>query len=960
MKKFLSLMLTLALIITTLALPITASAEDIALESPGNITVNYTLPTDSVHPGDIFDVTVKLTASAETTKTTVNGYVLDFDYDASKLVLQNETTDASSSDPEIKINTKAGGTDKFIRISSTTQKVLDETTKSIDVTTLKFKVAENVDVNSPYSFVLRSDNATRTSVSLYDTDTKETDGYRGSKILSKTAEETKVTFTANTYTIKKGDTSIENDKTYYGIKEAETYTIAGTNIETVNVKKGEEIIEASKGEDGKYTFTAEIPTVATTYTITVKVIGKDPVTTTFTITNEEVNVAIGIDDSINIPDTGLVPGAELTVPVSVTGVGGAIKAAMISFKVEYDNNVLELNTTDLDTNVTCSNGIFTYGDNNAGPEVLITENGKVFANLKFTVKNDLAAGFGEKSVKIVPKGLALAKDIDPGKDSIGVNTDIRYFVVVPTAAFAVAAPDSNVTTWTKDVYNVTINDVKDGAKVRYAVVNSETLNEEQKTQSGLATLYGTEENITGTTFKINQAGKYYAVIAMIGGEHAKVYQLITVDSKDTIKSLYDSVKPEVDDTAITVEGVKASDDAGFDFKLNGLLISKQEGLSIVNKLEYALSNTETIADDKWTNVDGFSKDNLANTNINLKDMNFNGKIYFRATDEAGNVSDNSAGVALKLDKDAPVITNIEKSSITAEGKYTLSSTVTDEGSNITGEALTAKWYKQEKTEGATVLDNVADIEALTDTGTLEIGESGAVSFDVLTDGIYYIVATDAAKHKAFKYIDVVVGKASVSALLVKVYANGEAKQGAFFATGDDKLAPFSDSNGTFMYVSPTVADAATGYKNEIALKKTVDGGEETSVDFTNGMSITDKGDYTLTIKTVSNSNANNYDTAVYKFKVVDSQAGMVSPSGVNYYDIVDYSMIMGIASKSTAEAKVLPGQGSKFSGIYAGDLNGNFEYDTEDYTAVINALRANDDIGTYKFNIMNGTATQGN
>lgn len=77
MKKFLSLMLTLALIITTLALPITASAADIDLMAVGDqtITISYDAQfnnaaisgTNKVKPGDSFTVDVKIAAERDTT-----------------------------------------------------------------------------------------------------------------------------------------------------------------------------------------------------------------------------------------------------------------------------------------------------------------------------------------------------------------------------------------------------------------------------------------------------------------------------------------------------------------------------------------------------------------------------------------------------------------------------------------------------------------------------------------------------------------------------------------------------------------------------------------------------------------------------------------------------------------------------------------------------------------------------
>ena len=94
MKKFLSLMLTLALIITTLALPITASAADISLQAAvegKSIAVSYTPSVSTVHPGDKFTIAVKATP---TENITVDSYEVDINYDGTQFTLNNAESDA--------------------------------------------------------------------------------------------------------------------------------------------------------------------------------------------------------------------------------------------------------------------------------------------------------------------------------------------------------------------------------------------------------------------------------------------------------------------------------------------------------------------------------------------------------------------------------------------------------------------------------------------------------------------------------------------------------------------------------------------------------------------------------------------------------------------------------------------------------------------------------------------------
>ena len=60
MKKVLSLVLSLALIIATMALPISASAASIDLldKAENTMTMSYEVSPATVHPGDSFDVVV--------------------------------------------------------------------------------------------------------------------------------------------------------------------------------------------------------------------------------------------------------------------------------------------------------------------------------------------------------------------------------------------------------------------------------------------------------------------------------------------------------------------------------------------------------------------------------------------------------------------------------------------------------------------------------------------------------------------------------------------------------------------------------------------------------------------------------------------------------------------------------------------------------------------------------------
>ena len=369
MKKFLSLMLTLALIITTLALPITASAADISLQgvATGSITVSYTPSASTVHPGETFTIGVKATPSEDIT---LDSYVVDIKYDGTQFTLNNEVTD------DLK-KFDSDTTNAYVRLISEANQAVTASA-GLDLVTLNFTVKTTA-VPSPYTTCILGDD---TAFNVKNGNT--IDWF----VLGSNITDTQVTTTVaeNTYSVKIDGNELVPGKTYYKTSGV-TVSVTGTGIESVKVN--EESLTA--GGDGAYT--KEL-TVGSEYTVKVKVIGKDEESKSFTLNTETIAAKLITDFAAN--ELGYKKGDNFSVPVKITGLGTSAQAAMVSFKVEAAAG-LTLDTTALGAGVTydAENKTVMYG-NTAGETGL--GNDALVATLKFNVED--AAVYGVNSVTI--------------------------------------------------------------------------------------------------------------------------------------------------------------------------------------------------------------------------------------------------------------------------------------------------------------------------------------------------------------------------------------------------------------------------------------------------------------------------------------------------------------------------------------------------------------------------------
>lgn len=894
MKKFLSLMLTLALIITTLALPITASAADISLQgvATGSITVSYTPSASTVHPGETFTIGVKATPSADIT---LDSYVVDINYDGTQFTLNNEeTADLKKFD--------SNTTNAYVRLISETKDQSVTADEGLQLVTLSFTVKTDAVASSYTTCILGDDTA-------FNVKNGNTIDWF---VLGSNIRDDKVTTTVaeNTYTVKIDGNELVSGKTYYKTSGV-TVSVTGTGIESVKVN--EESLTA--GGEGAYT---KVLTEGGEYTVKVKVIGKSEESKSFTLNTETIAAKLITDFAAN--ELGYKKGENFSVPVKITGLGTSAQAAMVSFKVEAAAG-LTLDTTALGTGVTydAENKTVMYG-NTTGETGL--GNDALVATLKFNVED--AAVYGVNSVTISEAKLALVKDIDPTADSIGNEINTQKVVVVPTATFGALPADITTAAWTNNNYTVAVTPADAAVSVKYLAVG-ELTSVETTTQSGLKAIYDNAQAVAAATVTVDSENNY-VIVARVGDDPA-VYQHVGTLTPGT-NAWYDKTAPTVDITGIAaVTGVKNSK-GGYVFDITGL--AKSDARSGLDKIEYSLNGVE------------YTVFGLDVTSITIPEQNFSGNVTFKVTDKAGNTAV-SDGFALKLDMDDPTVTGMAVGAVQADGSKDITANVADVGSGVTGGAITVAVYKGEA--GSAALSDISAIETLEKVADAALNE-GVATYKTTTAGRYYFVAADAAEHKAFASVDVAFETLSeASGIKVKVYASAADYAAGFKKTDDSALADFGGTNGSFRYVAIKADAAVTGYSNSLTLAK--DGAEATA--YTEETPITEAGNYVLTVTTTHGVNAADTKSATYKFSIV-VESDMPSPNGDKRFNIIDFAMVRQLVELG----KALPTAENGFSGgIFSGDVTGDLTVNGDDYADIIRSVRAGEKPGAYTFNVFN-------
>lgn len=920
MRKFLSLMLAMALIITTLALPVSVSAA--AGKSDANITVSYTTDlgeATEVHPGDTFNLTVNITSDKNVTLSAYEIYVA---YD------KNDYTITAASDASYSIvESKWGYTGNLIAMSKNTDTELTAAT-AVAVATIPVTVASGATVNEASGFV----KPTTGFVDMF----VEGGTAEGTKECNFSDSELSYTINANTSSITIDGKGYEPNKLYINANGV-TFRVTGTNIESVTYKQTDAVTPTgiTVPLTGKTSAEITTPLTAGAYEVSVKLTGvADAVKYTFRVSQEVVSGEIAINFTPKAE--GYKAGESFEVPVNISGIGEN-KKGMASFDLVYDSARLELTTTTAE-NITIAPGeagkaSVSFGTSSTAASFPATGDGN-FVTLAFSVKSD--AEIGKADITISNAQLTVKNDTDDivyENNSSKITKDSTTVVVVPNIFATVDT--SAVTDWTNTSYDVTVNPVSAPAdqaiSFKYVLLDGAANYADQNALKGA---YESEaaKAVTGNKIAIDTDSKHYAIISEFNG----VYSLV----KDLVPGIdiwYDGTAPTINNAELAKNNMDSFAKSK-DVTVTDLAIDAGGSNGVTYKYLVVTDGTTPTAETTgWTDV----SDTISFTESKV------GKLYIMATDKAGNATVSTEDVNIKVDNDNPTLT-ASAGNDTADGTP-ITISATDTTSNVTVKV----YFSETDVDASTLTDS-----NLKQTYPAE-GEEASKNINKIYyatgSGFYYISATDEAGNNS-DVAKVQVTRATVdntSTLSVKVISTSTEVANVFDKVTESNTA----SNGTFGYVGIKVAAPAENLKNTITATR---GGEPLILDNASDLTaeytheFTEAGEYELTVVTVHSTNTDAKATATYKFTIAADQKAMVSPSGDNRYNSLDYVMMRKVAAN--AELNGIPTEVYGFEGKYSGDLDGNFKTTTEDVNAILASIKEARIPGYYNFGIMNGTA----
>ncbi len=500
MKKCLSLIVVFALILTTLAMPMTASAYDISLMADnGDISITFGVPAEPVHPGETFDVVVKATATGADVVATEAQVEIAFNNSAFTYAGVEGLADKAE------INAFSNYV-QYLLVDGRVTVGAEEVT----LATLQFTVNENATATA-YAFNLDANGDTY----FY---------FGNGSWYTATATPSNVTVEENTAKAMVGAVELQ-EKTYY--QSSLTIDIVGGTSATI--KEGEKEAEAIVDNQVILSTTAD-------YVLTIKVYGADDVVYNFALNT--ATVAAVLETELTVDIEGYEKGDSFVIPVTIKGLDN-LAADMVSFDVVYDAG---LTMVAEGTEITYTGNSVVYG--NGGTATLT--NGNV-ATLTFTVADN--AEYGIKTIKLANPQMSLANDgIDPSGSNIQVDGKTHTITVIPSDDFAKITTDLGALGWTNQP--VTVEYASDyDAEVKYlkAAADAEY---DTTTQAGLGVIFN-DDAADVQPVNVNAEGTYY-VVAKIGNVYQLVAELTSEDAK------FDATSPVVDASGLDMNAYASS------------------------------------------------------------------------------------------------------------------------------------------------------------------------------------------------------------------------------------------------------------------------------------------------------------------------------------------------------------------------------------------------------------------
>lgn len=877
-------MLAVALVLTTLVVPMAVSA------TTDSVDIVMTPSATAVKNGETFTVTVSAKATGEeATAVNVDAMAVYVDFPSTAF----EFVSAEPEQGEIKNATLAGTSATVLEYLYTSENdSLSVTPEGVELYTVTFKAVADVAEGS-YEMKLSTARA-QECIGLSDAGAADVTAY------SVTSNGTSVPIEKNIAIAKINNAEIQNNKTYINADGIDV-TVEQTNATSVTLKKdsgeAEELLTEGAVDTSKLTALE-----AGTYVLTITTPG-NTATYTFTVSTTVVSGQL----EIVAPENKVVaPGDTVAFDVKVSDLGEAT-AALISFDVAYDANVLELTASDgveVGDNGTAT---VTYGDvdNNTG----ITGEGTV-VTLNFTVKTPQT--YDTTEVTISNEQLVLVKDYLTGdNDTCTITTSTAKVVVIPEEGTDWATVTPATTEWSKEAVTVTVSEVVSGAEVKYVVKNDGT------TVTDADAVWDSAEELTENAFTVNdEAGTYY-VIAKIGDDPAAYTIVDTLVNGEDVK--YDGTAPVVADNNLDMaegEWISVASEA---YTIN---VDLATNLNVTERFKDGLTYKYAVAEGEKANL----TDSIVIPVGTTEGENVTVTIY--VTDEAGN--EGTTVVTVNIDNTVPEV-SIENGG-QASGKVTLTVESSD---TLSGIDSTKVYYSQEALDEATI----------TEVEKLNVIEADEGAYTTENSGTYYAVAYDKAGNYSIDSVEITVADSvTLPSLTVKTKNDENAVAGTFkdAVTLTNQIGV--DTNGTFTYVSIAVGESPDG---TVALTLN---GETVEADALAAM--TAAGDYVLEVTATSKTDSSITKSATYKFSIVDAQANMVSPDGNNTYTMMDYAKIRNVLQIEGAGLNNLKTV-HNFNAYLAGDVDADLDMDAADYANIITAIESGKTVGYYTFDVLN-------
>lgn len=771
MKKVLSLMLAVALILTTMAVPMVVSAAEgdvtltaVAYDSEG-AEVNAENP---AYMGDT--VTIKILAQAETVAAAYDYLNVYFNLSSGlsyTSLPEGVTANANNANRLGYVATVAG---TIAAAEATELCAIEVTVGAVADQTVTFE--EN------YSDIVKDWASVTTAYTAGAVDVEA----------ASAVAQVKTSVAADYTTLVDTKTEVFTDSASVSAK-----VVATGNVEYANLyKAGSEDVVADL-TDGEATIVAAD---AGTYTIKVKMVGGEEAVYTFIYTAVEIDARV----SIVVPEdvaNGYTREAEFELPVTISGIG-TFTAAMAQFEVTYDPSVLTLDTTVENINYdekSATEDAVTYtvtvGENN---DANIANEG-VVTNLGFTVADDAAFGNTTVTINGVKWTQQSGSLIIVEDDELGVATASAALVIIPTGDFATVTPGA--TEATAEEYDVAVA-AEEGVTVKVlALPAAEAFGDETDEADIIAEVVARGVAVTDGKYTVDKEDYVYYVAASVGTTPI-VYDYIGVH-----ESLLDVTGPEiVDDVLATLNQDAWTATVDNEEVAAIALPAELAPAADFAKFQWSTSATEGFVDATGNEI-AIAADFSAET------------IYIKAVDALGNEGA-AKSFTVKYDGTAPTFdAEVGLFNVEGTGKAINITNVADTYSGVATvkvylddaekATLEAPAYAYTATDSGTYYVVVTDIagnetksEALVvDLGkvnlpsiTVAIVNGGAAVADRFKNDAE-IANYTAADNGTFSYVNIEVGAvegAKVTYTLAKDGAEAEDKTGAIEIVGSEETA----------------------------------------------------------------------------------------------------------------------------------------------------------------------------